>query len=257
MLHLKQNFWGKRPGFDFGDILHIGVNLIFAAGLYILVVYWHLTLLALVLVILSKWRVMAVQPRFWLPNIKANMVDLIVGISTVSLINQAPNDWIGLFWALLYAGWLLIVKPQTDEVWVSIQAFWAQLLGLLVIYMIPSILKIPFIICVLAWLVAWSASRHFFNNYDEAHYRLLSLTWAFIVSQLVWVSLHWVQQYTVFNVHIAAMPLLISVVSASVGSIYHGYKKESLHKGLLLENSIFGVILVLVIFITSRWTARL
>lgn len=87
MLQAKKRFWGKKPGFDMGDVLHIGVNLGFVGVLFAMVVYWNLALLAVILVILSKWRVLAVQPRFWLPNIKANLVDIIVGVSTVVFLN--------------------------------------------------------------------------------------------------------------------------------------------------------------------------
>ncbi len=64
MLQQKKRFLGKKPGFDVGDILHIGVNALFVATVYLTVFHWKLTLLAFVLVVISKWRILAVKPRF-------------------------------------------------------------------------------------------------------------------------------------------------------------------------------------------------
>ena len=43
-------------------------------------------LFGVLIVLFSKWRVFAVRPRYWWPGIKANAVDIIVGISFVFLI---------------------------------------------------------------------------------------------------------------------------------------------------------------------------
>lgn len=257
MLQAKKNFWGKRPGFDLGDILHIGVNVGFVAVVYALVVYWSLAPLAVVLIFLGKWRTLAVQPRFWLPNIKANLVDIIVGIATVILINQASYVWIGLIWATLYIGWLLFIKPKNAPVFVGLQAFWAQLLGLLSLFMVTSLVKIPVVMIGLVWLVGWSAARHYFSNYDEPQYKSLALIWGLLVGQMAWFSLHWVQYLTFFETKIATIVLVLSIFSASMGSMYHSYKNETLHRSVVIENSIFAGALVAVVLMTAGWVARL
>lgn len=257
MLQTKKRFWGKRPGFDIGDVLHIGVNVLFVAVLYAMVMVWDLTSLAIVLVVLSKWRILAVQPRFWPPNIKANLVDLIVGISTIALAHQATNSWVAVVWIVLYLVWLLFVKPQSSDVIVSFQAYWAQLLGLLALFMIPTLVRTPFIFCVLAWLVAWSASRHFFTNYEEPHYRSLSLVWALIVTQGVWFALHWVQYYTLPHMNISLFAVIIAILSGGIGSIYHAYKKNTLKSGTIIENGLFATALIFILLLTARWTASL
>jgi hypothetical protein len=255
MLQTKKRFWGSKPGFDMGDILHIGVNLLFVAVIYATVELWGLASLAIVLVLLSKWRVFAVQPRFWLPNIRTNLVDLIVGISTVILSYQATDGWVSFAWMVLYVAWLLFVKPQTQELWVGVQALWAQLLGLVSIFMVSMILRQPLVVCVLAWLVAWSAARHYFSNYEEPHYRSLGLIWGFLVMQISWISIHWIQYYIVFNTKIATSAIIITVISASLGSIYHAHKNNVLHRGILIENVLFASALVAVVLATSRWAA--
>lgn len=257
MLQAKKRFWGTRPGFDLGDILHIGVNVLFALVIYAMVAHWSLLPLAIVLVLLSKWRVLAVQPRFWLPNIKANLVDIVVGVSTIGLISQASHSWVALSWTALYVGWLLLLKPQTQDFWVAAQAFWAQLIGLLTLFSIQGLVELPTVFCLFVWVITWSCARHFFSNYEEAHYRLLSLIWAFLVTQLVWVSLHWLQYYTVANIKIAVPALITSIIAGSAGALYHSYKKDKLHRGAVLENSLFALALIALILATSPWTPRL
>lgn len=257
MLQTKKSFWGKKPGFDMGDVLHIGVNAIFVAVIYAMVVYWELAVLAVVLVLLSKWRVLAVQPRFWLPNIKANLVDLIVGISTIVLTYQMKHAWLAVLWMFAYLGWLLFLKPQSQEFWVGAQACWAQFLGVLSIFMVSSLMHQPFLVCTLTWLITWSAARHFFSNYEEPHYRSLSLLWGFLMTQLVWIGLHWVQYYILFEVKIALIAVVVSIISISLGAAYHSHKNGSLNSNVLVENSLFTAALLAVILATARWSARL
>ena len=222
MLQTKKNFWGKRPGFDVGDILHIGVNAAFVAVVYALVAYWSLPTLAIGLIFLGKWRTFAVQPRFWLPNIKANLVDFIVGISSVLLIHQSSYTWLGILWAVLYIGWLLFVKPRDSSLFVGLQAFWAQFIGLLVLFMIPTAVKTPLLTIVLIWLM-----------------------------------LHWVQYYTLLDTKIATLPIIVTILSASIGSMYHSYKNEALQRSVVVENSIFAGALLAVVLVTAGWVAKL
>ena len=47
---------------------------------------------------------------FWLANLRANAVDIIVGLSAVVFIIQADSALGQVVWAALYAGWLLVVN---------------------------------------------------------------------------------------------------------------------------------------------------
>lgn len=255
-MQVTKRFWGKKPGFDIGDVLHVGVNIGFALVVYAMVFHWQLTLLAVILVVLSKWRVLAVQPRFWMPNIRTNLVDIVVGLGTVGLLHYTTNSWLAILWTVLYAAWLLALKPRDHEVAVGIQAFWAMLIGLVTLFMTTPPLA-PIIVCVLAWLVAWSAARHFFSNYEEPHYRLLSLVWGFFVLQMTWISLHWIQYYSIFGLKISVVSLIIAITGFSLGGMYHLFKSDKLTKSTAIENLGFGVVLIAVILLTVQWTSQL
>lgn len=257
MLQTAKRFWGNRPGFDVGDILHVSVNIGFALVVYLMVFHWQLTLLAFLLVIISKWRILAVKPRFWMPNIRANLVDIIVGLSIVGLLHHTRYTWLAIIWMGLYGVWLLALKPRDHEVFVGIQALWAQLFGLVAVLMTAQLVRTPVAACILVWLVAWSAARHFFSNYEEPHYRLLTLTWSFFAVQLTWVGLHWIQYYRVFNMGFSVTALIISVVALSMGSMYHALKKGTFNKSVMMENMLFGGVLLGIILVTAGWTSSL
>lgn len=257
MLHVQRKFWGKRPGFDIGDVLHVGVNIIFALVLFLFVRYWNLAFLAALLVVLSKWRILAVQPRFWLPNLKTNLADIVVGLSTVILLFQAGSDSLAIFWMALYLGWLLFLKPQTGDLMVGIQALWSQFLGILTIFSMQFMLEYSFIGILLVWVVAWSTARHFLSNYEEPHYKALSMVWGFLVAQLAWIGFHWISYYRIASLNISNVALIVSVVAGVLGALYHAYKLEKVNKGKVFENAIFGVVLLAIILATSSWTTQL
>ena len=253
MLQTRKRFWGKRPGFDFGDVIHFGVNAIFVAVLFVMVRQWSLAPLAAVLVVLSKWRIFAVQPRFWLPNLKANLVDMIVGLSSVMLMYRSYTDAWALTWALLFAGWLLFVKPRTSDVMVGTQALWALTLGTMTVFATDGLLQVSFVGILCIWLIAWAVARHFLGNYEEPHYELLSLTWAFFIAQLGWMGFHWLSYYHFFSLPVSNVVLIAVVLAGTLGTLYHSYRSEKLHKSVVIENLVFGAALLAVILLTSSW----
>ena len=257
MLQPKKHFWGKKPGFDIGDVLHVLVNISFVAVIYLMVQYWHLAYLAVVIIFLSKWRVLAVQPRFWLPNIKANMVDLIVGVSTVALIASSPADWIAIFWTVLYIAWLLFLKPREHNVLIGIQALWGVIIGMIAVFTMIDFIKLPVFVVALVWIVSWASARHFFSDYEEPHYRTLSIVWALMAAEIAWFGLHWVQYYFVFDVKISVVAVIIAILSLGSAGIYHSYKHNTLNKAIIVENVLFVTALLAVVMATSGWVVKL
>jgi len=91
--------------------------------------------LALSLILLSKWRMLAVRPRFWVANIRANAIDMIVGVSVLAFMVAAGSSEILQFvWAVFYAGWLIGVKPRGETFWVSAQALIGFAAGLMAVF---------------------------------------------------------------------------------------------------------------------------
>src|SRR5882724_1852913 len=97
-----------KPANGFSYFLHLGLLIVLPVVVFILV-RLNFVQLALSVIVLSKWRMFAVRPRFWPANIRANAVDLMVGLSIVLFMSHSvTNPWLQLVWAALYAVWLIV-----------------------------------------------------------------------------------------------------------------------------------------------------
>jgi hypothetical protein len=205
--------------------------------------------LALALILLSKWRMFAVRPRFWPAIIRANAVDIMVGVSIVVFMQQASDHaWIQLLWVVLYAVWLLVLKPGASLLQVSLQAFVGQLAGLMALYLIWADGPLIGLVAATA-VICYVSARHFFDSFDEPYSRMLSYLWAYFAAALVWVLGHWLLYYGV----IAQPTVVLTVVGYGLAVLYyfdHLDKLTPLLKRQMLT-IMFVVLLVLIIF--SDW----
>jgi hypothetical protein len=205
--------------------------------------------LALALILLSKWRMFAVRPRFWPAIIRANAVDIMVGVSIVVFMQQASDHvWIQLLWVVLYAVWLLVLKPGASLLQVSLQAFVGQLVGLMALYLIWADGPLIGLVAATA-VICYVSARHFFDSFDEPYSRMLSYLWAYFAAALVWVLGHWLLYYGV----IAQPTVVLTVVGYGLAVLYyfdHLDKLTPLLKRQMLT-IMFVVLLVLIIF--SDW----
>ena len=70
--------------------------------------------MAVVVLLLSKWRMLAVKPRHWLANVRANLVDITVGLAVIAFMSGTGSLITQLIWAGLYSAWLILLKPRSD-----------------------------------------------------------------------------------------------------------------------------------------------
>jgi peptidoglycan/LPS O-acetylase OafA/YrhL len=101
--------------------VYILFNILLPALVFVLV-RAEFTSIALAVILLSKWRMFAVRPRFWLANIRTNAVDLIVGLSALALMDGTETNWLRLVYVATWAAWLIVIKPRNDVFWMSVQA---------------------------------------------------------------------------------------------------------------------------------------
>ncbi|MEO5499367.1 MAG: hypothetical protein ABIR46_02625, partial [Candidatus Saccharimonadales bacterium] len=199
---------GRRS--KLSDIVYILLNVAYAVSLFILVSPGvDLPYLAFTLVLLSKWRVIAVRPRFWFANLQANFVDFLVGISVVTLmiLTAASTPWVAALLSVFFAFWLLVLKPHNAQKWVLLQAAIAQFISLMALFSFahsfelkPLLTDSSFLTVVIAWLIGYMAARHALSSFpDEDERSLLSLIWGFIVAELAWLAHHWTIAYSVYG----------------------------------------------------------
>lgn len=181
------------------EVLYVALNVALVVLVLVLAVVFQPPYLAYALVVLSKWRVFAVRPRFWMANIQTNTVDLMVGLSVVTLIWLSSASFeVQLVLAALYAAWLLVVKPRSKRKWVLMQAGVSQFVTLITLFSFAYELPVAFVVLA-AWLVGYLAARHALAAYEEDEVTLFSLAWGFMVAELAWLVYHWTIAYTLIG----------------------------------------------------------
>lgn len=202
----------------FSEALHIALNAALAAAMFALVSTGS-SFLALALVLVSKWRILAVRPRYWWANILANIVDLSVSVSTIVLLYLAGSSAqygvvLQVAIAVLYALWLIVVKPRSSERWIVYQAGTSLFLGAWAImalsYALPQIVTV-----ISMFVVAYGAARHVLVAREEDQPSLLAMVFGLFVAEIAWVSYHWTVAYgaaVLGNLKLSQAAIIIGLV---------------------------------------------
>lgn len=238
-----------KPAHGFAHILHIALLVALPLVTLILVrLQGGFVELALLLVLLSKWRMFAVRPRFWPAIIRANGVDIVIGLSAVLFMASTPSGYLELLWATLYAVWLVVVKPATGTFMVASQALLAQLCGLMALFLVWSDGPLYGLIIVCG-IICYIAARHFFDNFDEPYAKLLSYLWAYFGAALIWLLGHWLLFYSI----IAQPTLILSVVGYGLAVLYYLDHANRLQVGLRRQFIFVLIAIITVILAFSDW----
>ncbi|HSX29100.1 MAG TPA: hypothetical protein VLE73_00910 [Candidatus Saccharimonadales bacterium] len=218
-----------KPASGFSRLIHVGLN-IFLVLLVFILVRIDFVQLALLVILLSKWRMFAVRPRFWPANIRANAVDIIVGVSLLAFMVHSGGQLVQIIWAAAYALWLLIVKPASTALMISVQATVGLLFGLTALFL--HLGASPLYVLVLsASLICYLAARHFFDSFDEPYAKLLAYLWAYFGGALTWVLGHWL----LFYGFMAQPTLLLVAIGYGLAAMYYLDHHERLSKLVRLE----------------------
>jgi len=236
-----------RPASGFSHFLHLVLTIALPLLIHVLVRI-DLASLAILAIFLSKWRMFAVRPRYWLANLQANAVDILVGVSLVVFMLQTSSQLWQIIWAVAYAMWLLLIKPGSTLLVTSAQALIAEFVGLVAIYMAwggaPS-----YVLILTTWLICHIIARHFFTSFDEPYTKFLANTWAFFGAGLAWVSAHWL----LFYGFVAQPALLLMVISFSLSTMYYLEKSDRL--SILLRRQFIFIMtaIIVVVLVFSDW----
>lgn len=239
-----------QPVKGFSHVLHLGLVTLLPVLLFVVLRINYLGLqLALALVLLSKWRIFAMRPRFWPAILRANGIDIIVGISAVVFMQLSiDRPALQLGWAVLYALWLLFVKPGTTLAMVSAQAFIGQIAGLMALYLVWANGPLYGLVAATA-LICYLSARHFFDSFDEPYSRMLAYLWAYFAAGLVWVLGHWLLFYGL----IAQPVIVLTTLGYGLAVLYYFDHHEKLSKTLKRQLTMVMGVVVLVLIVFSDW----
>jgi len=245
MPRLPLNF---KPARGFSHLLHFGLNVALPLLAYILV-RTDFVPVAVFLILISKWRMFAVQPRYWIANFISNGIDIIVGISLVLFMASTAVVWWQLLWMVLYALWLVWLKPKSDVLSVTVQAMLGQLLGLSVLYLKFGDAPL-FNLVACTWLVGYISARHFLTSFEEAHSALIAHVWAYFSASLAFVLGHWL----LFYGSLAQIVLLVITVGYGLAAMYYLDARERLTVTLQRQLLIIMCSILVIVFLLSDWT---
>lgn len=240
-----------KPVNGFTQLLHYGLVLIYPLALYALV-RTNFIQLALILVVLSKWRMFAVRPRFWLANIRANAVDIIVGLAVLAFMTQTGSGLWQFTWAVAYALWLLVLKPGSSVLYNSVQSGVGLVVGLCALYLSWAAGPLYGLVLITG-AVCYLSARHFFDSFDEANAKLLAALWGYFGAALMWLLGHWLLFYGM----VAQPAVLLVTIGFGLGSLYYLNHFDRLTR-LLRRQLLFAMVaIVLVVLVLSDWSSTI
>lgn len=236
-----------KPAQGFSHYFHIGLTSFLPAIIFILVRI-DFVLLATVVVLLSKWRMFVVRPRYWMINLISNAVDIIVGLSVVVFMSHSQDMAVQLGIAGLYALWLVFIKPGSSVIAVSTQALISQAVGLVALYM--WWVEAPIVgMVIFTWVISYLTARHFFTSFEDDFNDFYAFTWAYFSAAMTWLLGHWLLFYGV----IPQPALLLAVLGFGLAGMY--YLDESERLTPLIRRQIMFIMfaIVLVVLVFSDW----
>jgi hypothetical protein len=238
-----------KPTRGFSGIVHNGLLLLLPVVLLVMrQLGTQFFVVSLVLIILSKWRMFAVRPRFWAANIRANSVDIIVGIAIVVFLLHSTSLLPQVIWTALYMAWLLFIKPASSMMWVSVQAAIGQLAGLMALFLAWPTAPTGLLV-IMAALICTMSARHFFDSFEEPYSKMLSYLWGYFSGALLWVLSHWLLYYGV----VAQPAVLLTALGYGLGALYY-FDHHGKLSILLRRQFVFIMLAIVIVIITfSDW----
>jgi len=251
------------------ELTYTALNIGLAVAVLLVVLYTESVWFAIVLVMLSKWRVFAVRPRFWWANVRSNMVDFIVSVSialhmyTVNATSLNESSKLLLLAGLLlgYIGWLLFIKPRSKRVYVALQAGLATFLGMGALFTVSFNWPVSAVV-IGAWAIAYSSARHILSSYDdEMHTLFLGLAWGVFASEVSWLSYHWAIAYPLPIVphlmvpQVAIIMTLVSFLAYKTYDSFYHHAKIRMNDILMPLLFTLSVLIVLLLIFNRVGTA--
>lgn len=213
--------------------------------------------LAIIVVLISKWRVLAVRPRYWWTNIQANSVDIIVGVSLAALMYLPNATFVfQVAMVILYAVWLFAIKPLSKKHHMLIQALISIGLGVTTLYSVSYDWPVVAVVLMMA-VIGYGAARHFLYGYEEDQIVLLSGIWGLLFAEIGWLAYYWTFAYNIMGAAMVKLPqvTIIVLLMSFIGErVYRSWAKNGqVIVGDALMPSVFSVLLIgsLLLFFNS------
>ncbi len=234
--------------------LHTILNILLGAGTIFITLISGSPTLGILLVLISKWRIFAVRPRFWLTNLKSNLVDLIIGISIVLSAYYAGSvlSIAHIIYAVIYIAWLLFIKPLSSETGILIQVLLAIFLGTNITSILAARFDSSFIV-LLAFFIGYSTSRHILVQKHRENSLLTTLTTALIFAEIAWLCHAWfiLYRFNLFGIDISQTAIILTIVAFFMNRIQFSLEKHDgkIKSAEVLAPALFSILAILIIIL--------
>ncbi len=236
------------------SLMHIILNLLLAVVSIGATVITGNCVIGIVLIIVSKWRVFAVNHRYWWLNIRSSLVDFIVGISFVLLAYAAGSMFLPVHFVLMatYAIWLIFIKPRSSLNFAITQALIAVLVGTTAATVFAAITD-SIVLVVSEFIIGYAASHHVLVQGEDKETSFISLVCGLFSAEIAWLSHAWLIIYTFAStgICVSQLAIILTVLMFAYFKIYNNLHKNEgkLNLRELALPLIFTLVVVVVLII--------
>jgi hypothetical protein len=231
------------------EVVYTVLNIALAVAVVVIIQATQSPWLAIVLVLISKWRVLAVRPRYWFVNVQANLVDFMVSLSLIIFLytteigstDDSQKLFILTVLTILYIGWLLFLKPRSKRKYIVAQAGVALFAGTAALFILSYAWPASAVVLIM-WLIGYSTARHILSNYDETHILFLSLLWGLMLAEIGWLAYHWTVAYSPLGIQNVIFPRVALTVFC-IGFVLHRAYDSFYHHQKIRGNDVILPIL--------------
>ena len=236
------------------SFLHAFLNLLLAIASIGITVLTGNCIIGLILVLVSKWRIFAVNHRYWLLNLRSSLVDFIVGTSFVLLAFCAGTVWLPVHFLLMvgYAAWLILIKPRSTTAFAITQALIAIVLGATTASIFAALTH-PIVLVATSFLLGYAASNHVLVQSDTSDSNFLSLLTGLVFAEIAWLSNSWLIIYTLgtTGICVSQLALILAVLAFAYFKVHA--ELQSHHGQLKFANIalpvLFSLLVIMVLVI--------
>ena len=201
--------------------LHFCLRSLLPISVFLIVAFLAVPPLAYVLILLSKWRILAAKPRFWWPNLRANGADLAFSFSLVLFMSWPSAELTQqLIWLAVYFLWAFVFKADklpAGNIWRGLAA---QGMGAAALIYSLNQLPLPAVL-VGIWLVSLIAAQHILSGFPRRDYHPgLAQIWGLFAIQLAWVMLHWQVNFWIIP-NLAVLLVVVLLASSLLYGLHH------------------------------------
>ena len=238
--------------------LYVLFNIGLGVGSVFLTLVTGSWVLGIVLVLISKWRIFAVRPRYWFLNIKSSLVDLIVGSSFVFISYCSGTTLlpIHIILAVGYSLWLIWLKPLSTKRAAEIQALIAVFLGSTSATLLAANADSVWLVTA-CFVIGYGSARHVLIQTEEKDYGIITLSAGLISAEIAWACHNWLVVYPFNSIGliIPQLSIILTVLAFAFGTCYQATANNS---GKLKFSDVAMPVIfsALIIFIIVTWFSQ-